>query len=386
MSASYNNAILGPSLRVGVIPSVSLSPNINFGESVTLMDGGLIAQNDSFPLTSDLFYWIGPNGDYVNFRDNYFVNCVWGNRWSGGWYDPINSVWGALPAFFLPPQDSTAPKYGSNPRIVYLQNVGNGIFRSSSFNSTLMYAALTNSFYSTLSGPNAGYSNNFSYAGIGEIICNNVFNSCSQNNYSNTLFSLSIPYGIINLDFKSASYYSNGNLGCPPISPASPSYYWTVTTHYWLGRGRGMVIAPGILNSFTDIISFDGNGQWHRTSTGSNTSFYIGRLWDGFVCINVFTSYRGCVYTTDFITFYPLYDITNTLDFSNMNNFGNNANGINYFMDGFGYSYLANFYQNKNPFNKAAYKIYPAFNFTPLIPDSFFIPSVCGCNRRSNRA
>ena len=399
MSASFNNAVLGLVLRVGTIPSANLTPNFNIDlTTVYSMDGGLITSNGNVatlsppPTPSGDFWWIGPDGENKAFSNDpnllNFAYDGYSDNYSGCWFDTEKNMWGAVESIYL---------RGEN-NISYLnidKNTLNTFYGR--FSVPLFFGPLISGGYYSQTPLNltGGFSNNFSYAGIDQVICNTYLQSghCIYN----IPYEISIPYGDVNMDFNGAIYYSAYGLPCTQPSPAAPSpVYFGIGPVYRPGYGKNLFSFPsfGRSNKFNFIISTNNinSGQWHNTSVGTAVPQYVGRLWNGFVFINTFTTYTGCVYTEDCITFYPLLDITGNIDFSNGNNFGNvnidsalNVTCCTLFMTGYGYGYVANYMPQKNiqgtqPPSQAAYKIYPAFNFNPLVPDKFFVPNICGCN------
>ena len=386
MVATYNDAILGAPLKIGVIPSANVSPNFAITNGTQTNDGGLLTNNGPSsanipPAYSPQFWWIGPDGQNSAPILSQFAQDMFGSVWAGGWYDPIYSQWLTVPSPFL-----------GNPAIGALFNDGAGNFTYKRFNPKLVTNAI--SYTGIYTQPPhklyGGYANNFLYGGLDLLIVNGITMPCAINPAGtyNTEIPVTIPYGLF--EGLNGAVYECGPVsdGCPGLSGAAP---------FWSDWVLGPVYRPlpngGLYSTITggtgDLLNFsDYNGQWHQTTSNSSPT-YLGRLWNGFVFSGVFTQYGGCVYTEDYITFYPLYDITGQIDFSLDGHFGIQQDGIgaNFFMNGFGYSYLANYVQGITPFTQAAYIIYPAFPFLRMtVPDSFFIPSVCGCNRRSNRA
>ena len=379
MVATFNNAILGPVLRVGTIPSLNASPNFSLPSGVQSLDGGLLTNNGNqsgtMPGTiAPQCWWIGPDGHNSAPVLDKFLYDMFKDVYSGGWFDPINNAWGTVQSPFL----------NAKPSIGYLRNLnGLGDFSYSTFRiPAVLNAIKTTGIYDNVSyALYGGYANNFIYGGIDQIIVNATMGVCGSNGSYSSQIEVSIPYGLFGMDYSGSPYNINAATGCPVESTASPLFdYWIVGPIYRPYKGRGLystVASAGNQYNFTD-----NSGHWIQT-TFNSSPIYLGRLWDGFVFSGAFTTYSGCVFTEDFITFRPLLDITGQIDFSNQGYFGF---GSIYFMNSLGYSYLANYNQSTTPYTQAAYKIYPAFNFTPMVPDSFFIPSVCGCNRRSNRA
>jgi hypothetical protein len=386
MSASFNNAILGPYLRVGTIPSVPKSPAF-FTETTTVhsMDGGLVTTNGLAgaggyvaPVTLN-FWWIGPDGTSLDLTNNGATNQLaydgYGDMYSGCWFDTEYNRWGAIPnplnqhgksyiSYFTLYGKNYTPFYSQFPDVLFLD--------------PLIAIGYFNQNYHYLNG---GFSNNFCYGGIDQVICCTFPEFCD--NQTNFIpMEISIPYGVSDMDF-SGSKVGNTTL-CGAISAAAPPMaYFSCGHNYRPGPGKDLFNIPSALNGYYFYnMSSSGvvnSGRWHMTTPTANPR-YVGRLWNGFIFCNVFTNYTGCVYTDDMITFYPLKDISGIIDFSNATFFGFTGNSQSFFMSGFGFSYLAVYNQLTTPFTQAAYKIYPAFNFNPLIPDKQFVPNICGCN------
>jgi hypothetical protein len=269
----------------------------------------------------------------------------------------------------------------------YLQNfMGAGNFTYSRFPMPLFTTALFFlGFYSqsdTTSVPYGGYANNFSYSSIDNISFNARVAYCGTSGSYQTEVTISMPYGLTGLGgVNSAAYMGAVETGCPIISPYANYFADFLKGPNYRLPASGHVCCITNAGTGSDAYFYTDAGHWHKTQ-GLNNPTFLGRLWDGLVFTSVFTHYSGCVYTEDMITFYPLLDITGQIDFTNNSNFGlqPDALGTVFFMSGFGYSYLANYLQGTTPFTQAAYKIYPAFNFNPLIPDKQFVPNICGCN------
>ena len=376
----FYDIIIGPSLRVGTIPSVNLSPDFNIPSShaapAVSLDGGLITNNyfvgtSGNPLTTQM-WWIGPDGQNSAPSLPQFSEDGFADRWSGCWFDTIYNVWGALAS-------QNGPQ---RPAIGFLQNY-NGKFTYNKFPMPLLTNALAHlGFYTqnnVNTGPYGGYANNFVYGGIDQLIVAWTSPACISGGSSivNVPISLSLPYGIEGMDFN-GSPFSGGGANCP-IIPAG-LYFGSYPPIYRLPNKT--LIQPFYYAGFTGnpIVlgsTLDNNQNWHSPSTSNIYTIYPkGRIFNGFVvAVYPINNNVQICYTEDMMTFYPLLDITGNLDFTSGSSFGL---PYNYFHSGFGYSYLASYYNLG--LHKAAYKIYPAFNFSPLIPDKFFVPNVCGCN------
>jgi len=372
MSATVNNAILGSVLRVGTIPSSNATPNFFPYPRGKLysMDGGLISYSYDYYTQSNIFSWIGPNGDNVLFNNNpifnKFLSDGFGTVYSGCWFDTEYNKWGAIPK----------PSPTENGIISYLSLTGaQPSYRS--FPLPLFFGPLISTNYFKQSyAPDGGYAKTFIYAGIDQIIASFV-----EGNNQFKQLEFSIPYGISNMDFNGVPISGTSY----PYLPAQPLYStMSQGILYRPGPSKSLFLIPveDTLGGRVHFLNSSGvinSGVWYKTIF-EQSGFYLGRLWNGFVFNNLFTNYTGCCYTEDCITFYPLIDVMNNVDFGT-GIFGLNAgSGASCFMSGFGFSYLANYDNGNNGLTQAAYKIYPAFNFSPLIPDKFFVPNICGCN------
>ena len=378
MNANVHNAILGPVLRVGTIPSTNATPNFTIPVGTQSLDGGLLSSTSTGTIAPQC-WWIGPDGQNSAPILDAFITDGFKDIWSGCWYDPIYSVWGTIPS---------VNRQNVKAGVGYLQNLGGaGVFSYSTFPMPLFSNQLFHTgFYSqssVVNGLYGGYANNFSYSSIDNILLNSVIDSCGAAGTYQSQTTMAMPYGVLGiggLAAQGAPYLNQSILsgtGCP--LSAYLQYFELYLTGPVYRSPNGNIYS--MINVNYTWYWFDKDGNWHN-SIVTGSGIYIGRLWDGFVFIGMFTNYSGCVYTEDMITFYPLIDIAGNIDFTQEGNFGIlfDGRGINYFMSGFGFSYLANYLQGLNPLTQAAYKIYPAFNFNPLIPDKFFVPNVCGCN------
>ena len=400
MSATYNNAILGPPLKVGVIASANATPNfvipdnsVGLSSGVSL-DGGLITSNGpnspTLPTPSDQYWWIGPDGTTSAPILSDFTKGAYSSFLSGLWFDPEYNVWGIV-------TDPAKVPY----RLGYLFN-NNGSFSYKAFKVSLVLNAIDYYYFSSPPNPQnfvTNFSNNFIYGGIDRLVLGTI-----NTQYGTTSTELMIPYGVTSQNYAGA-YTSKGapdtclltNNEIFPAYSGGPVYRTVNKNLICTLALNNSPPCNGDASKNYGLLFSDSQGQWHVSYFNSNLPAYVGRLWNGFVYaitalntnhVNPIDNYTGCVYTEDNITFYPLVDITGQIDFTQSQNFGLlGAYQLNtYFMSGFGYSYLAA-YSGYSVFSQAAYKIYPAFPFLPMtVPDSFFIPSVCGCNRRSNRA
>jgi len=373
MSANVHNAILGPVLRVGTIPSANATPNFAIPNNPQSLDGGLITNNGQLSGTiAPACWWIGPDGQNSAPILDRFITDGFKDIWSGCWYDPIYSIWGAIPS---------VNRQNVKAGVGYLQNLGGaGAFSYSTFPMPLFTNQLFNTgFYSQSSVNNGlygGYANNFSYSSIDNILLNSKEDSCGNPGTYQSQTTIAMPYGTLGIGglVRGAPYSGTGSC---PLSPYVP-YFTLYLTGPNYRSPNGNIYS--MINENTTWYWFDKDGNWHN-SIVTGAGMYLGRLWNGFVFIGMFTNYSGCVYTEDMIIFHPLLDITGNIDFTTgyFGLFGA-AITMNFFMSGFGFSYLANYYKGISPLTQAAYKIYPAFNFSPLIPDKFFVPNVCGCN------
>ena len=395
----------GAILRVGTIPSTNSCPQAGVSsDDLQIHDGGLASLVGS----GTNVYWIGPDGTFIQNNKNNMPlfadveNTIWG----GGWFDPIQNMWGSIPGVNDP-----SGRLPGTQGYTYLQD---GNFKYSSFYNKNIQSIL-NSYYkaspnwllytpgNTGNVPNyiGNYPFNMTYGGIDTFIVNSfVYSSEPQWSAVQVL----TPLG------DSLAGITGYAAGVSPSVSYAPVYndgpYITFTNLYLIGfqisymnspvywlNGKMFITGCSIAAYPNQAIGYyDSQQNLHYAfinETSTYSKAFVGRLWNGFVYKNVFSDYLGCCYTEDLITFYPLKDITGQVDFTQHQNFGTyTSNGFfSFFMSGFGYSYLA-VYNNNNlgVLTQAAYKIYPVFNFTPMVPDSFFIPSVCGCNRRSNRA
>ena len=377
MSANVHNAILGPVLRVGTIPSANATPNFAIPGGTQSLDGGLITNNGVHSGTSRTIiapacWWIGPDGQNSAPILDRFITDGFKDAWSGCWYDPIYTIWGTIPS---------VNRQNVKAGVGYLQNLGGaGAFSYSTFPMPLFTNQLFNTgFYSqstTGNGLYGGYANNFSYSSIDNILLNSKVDSGGNLCTYQSQTTMAMPYGTLGiggLAVQGAPYLiQSGGTSCP-LSPYAQFFlYYLMGPNYRSPNGN----IYNMINLNYTWYWFDKDGNWHN-SIVSGSGTYLGRLWNGFVFHGMFTNYSGCVYTEDMIIFQPLLDITGNIDFTEAAHFGQTNN---FFMTGFGFSYLANYYQSFTPFTQAAYKIYPAFNFSPLIPDKFFVPNVCGCN------
>ena len=376
MVATYNNAILGPPLKVGVIASANSTPNFSTSQLITPMDGGLISQQQ--PNILPLNYqcnWIGPDGTYASPILKNLIEDGYDTPYGGIYFDPIYDTWVSIGG-------NTGKRLSGNIGTTFCNN---GAFTYKSFAPKLVANALnyTGFFSQSTVNMHNGFGCNFFWAGKDRIGLSHLKTPIVNNGITiyNYTASVSVPYGLLNYNLPSVVISSSISK-----SPPNPSFvYWVIGPVYRQTDYSGLFLAqPDLFNRILCKTDFAGN--FKSTSYSGPGPQYTGRLFNGFVFTDVFNNYHGCVYTEDFVTFYPLLDITNTIDFSN-GFFGIRLAGHNTFNSAFGFSYLANYNNVNNPgLTQAAYKIYPAFNFTPMVPDSFFIPSVCGCNRRSNRA
>jgi len=380
MSANVHNAILGPVLRVGTIPSSNATPNFAIPNGAQSLDGGLITNNgplsSTFETIAPACWWIGPDGQNSAPILDRFITDGFKDIWSGCWYDPIYSIWGTIPS---------VNRQNVKAGVGYLQNLGGaGAFSYSTFPMPLFTNQLFHTgFYSQSSGNGlyGGYANNFSYSSIDNILFNSTEGSCGNQGTYQSQTTMAMPYGTLGiggLAVQGAPYHTASITGCP-FSPYAEYFAgYLIGPNYRSPNGN----IYNMSNENTTWYWFDKDGNWHN-SIVTGGGMYLGRLWNGFVFNSMFTNYSGCVYTEDMIIFQPLMDITGNIDFTVAANFGLVGSGqtMNFFMSGFGFSYLANyFYTGYTPLTQAAYKIYPAFNFSPLIPDKFFVPNVCGCN------
>ena len=380
MSASFNTAVLGPALRVGVLASLNASPGFPPGGTFQTFDGGLVgsAQANTWP-TSSQCYWIGPDGTCSSPVLQNMINDGYDTQYGGIYFDPVHDAWVSIGG-------NTGKRISGTIGMTFC-NPLNGSFTYRSFMPKLVSNALNYTGFFSQSQTNManGYGANFFWAGIDRIGLSSLNTPIEVNGVTWYLYtqSVSLPYGLLNWNFPPV-----------PVSTASstvpPNPYfsdWILGPVYRQTDYSGLVLGKlGTAFGRYNFFRTDFSGNFNSTAA-SGVSTLLGRLFNGFVYDKVFPSYSGCVYTEDFVTFHPLVDITGQIDFTQVQYFGLNQLGTGtYFHSAFGFSYLAN-YSGNAPFTKAAYKIYPAFPFIPMtVPDSFFIPSVCGCNRRSNRA
>ena len=399
--------IKGPVLRLGTIPSLTLCPQVvTLGDSLQIHDGGLASD-----YTSGNVYWIGPDGQFIQssksampmFSD--IENTIWG----GGWFDPLQNAWASIPGVNDPS--------GRLPGTMGYTTLVNGNFRYGSFYNKNL-APILNPYYSA--SPNLLLYTPGQTGNVGTYIGNWPFNM-SYGGVDTFIVNSVVYYGTskwsaINVEFPIGDSINNGpgvvgyaagvTAGSPQSVANDGPYiafsnvdsidfqlsYMNAPVYYQFGKVFITGCSVGA-NPTQSIGYYDANGNLHYAQINETSTYskaFVGRLWNGFVYKNVFSDYSGCCYTEDLITFYPMLDITGNVDFTNNANFGTytSLSNFSWFMTGFGFGYLANYYTAKKGayLSQAAYKIYPAFNFSPMIPDSFFIPSVCGCNRRSNRA
>jgi len=378
-SVNVINALLGAPLRVGTIPSINACPNFN-NSALRSMDGGLVTPNpNSGPATvaysvSNLFYWIGPNGDYLtsgsdsNFSR--YASDVYAEPGNGGFYDPVFSVWYGIPnsnALF-PGKDYVSQFRINNNNKSFYSNFlpGYGGFFTDPLIAAGYFAKEHIYPYGGIYFGN-GFSTNFTYGGIDQVICITFPNpSCN----SLSPMEISYPYGVTGMDFMGAPYITNNN-NCP-VAPNLSSYFSVMQSvyngpNYRVGTDRPVIFLGNLSTNKSIIIATNSGGglyaNWIVVKFGLVPN-YVGRLWDGFVFTNAFTNYGGCVYTEDCITFRPLIDITDNLNFSESVYFGLNGNINSFFMNGFGFSYLANYRRGTSPFTQAAFKIMLAGKIT----------------------
>ncbi len=381
--------ILGPVLKVGTIPSRYACPNfLGYEVGSAPMDSGLITLSSSLnPSLNN--YFIGPDGFSIDLTGDSnterFINDTFQNRASGSWFDTQRNCWFAIPNAYY--------KYNA-----YVSSYGiynNKTFYSNSSSGLVLAALSAGGYFENTNTANpgggelgSGFSNNFCYAGPDQFIAVNMpLIGC----YQSIPTEISYPYGVTGMDFVGSVTNVSGYSSCPPYPFALSNFdpgLISIGPSYRPSKISPLFCFGGLA---VDRMLAYKSGNWFGTVFYASPIF-LGRLWNGFVLSYVFKNYTGCVYTEDCITYYPLIDITNNLDFTNPEWFGLSNYNIgravvsNYFNSGFGFAYLANYTKGISNFTQAAYKIYPAFNFRPLVPDSFYVPSICGCNRRSNRA